>query len=780
MRPLDNLLGPAIDCAVLTDPRAVEVARLVNDRLVQGFAFIEARRDGVGQETVIVNVHVDRPTISVHPLRAVEPLAMTFVEDGQPRVLALRDAFPETAHQNVGHAGDPISLCIDDRPWVEARLAWTPVEFLVRIQAWLAKTARGELHGPARVPDPVYVHLGPSVVLSREALQQAFAGAVPLTVHRAPDGDRAVLIADTGPVPAGRVAEPMIMFAVMANARPMGRLRHPPRTFDELADEVETLGLDLRREACGRIASCVGAAWTSGNSRTSSTIDPPILTASLGIIVIFPIQDEGTTTAGAFDVRGFITVGSMLDLGVGLGCVARSPDGVHARILGPIEPARSTRVEVKTSLVHIAHDREVGALLSGAERVGTTRVVLVGAGAIGSHVATMLAREGLFQWTVIDPDVLLPHNVVRHTLPPGRVGTAKAIGVADQIREVLSETESAVAIVADVMDGRNEHAPLIRVAMRSSEVILDASASVAAGRYVSDLPETIARRVSFFFNPDGTDAVILAEPAVRGVTLRQIEAQYYRMIVDTPDLAGHLISREGRILYAGACRQVTNRMPESRVAYLSAAVAGELPRVLDAEEGQVIVFRRDARGMQTLRSTAHPWHAARFGAWVIMVSGDLSTELRGRRALALPAETGGILLGTVDTAAKVIHICMTLASPPDSVGSSTGFERGISGLRSRIATIASETSGQMSYVGEWHSHPAGSATTPSVTDLLQVADLATFLDLSRTPALMVIVGDQGWRLVAADLDGKGSLTLVSEIVDAAPLPFPRQVGADRR
>ena len=460
----------------------------------------------------------------------------------------------------------------------------------------------------------------------------------------------------------------------------------------------------------------------------------------------------------------------MLDLGVALGCVGKSPDGVHARILGSVEPSRSTGIGVRTSLVHVAHDREVASLLSGAERVRAMPVALVGAGAVGSHVATMLAREGLFRWTVIDPDVLLPHNVVRHTLPPGRVGTAKATGVASQICEALSEADGAVAIIADVMNGQDEEAASVREALVSADLILDASASVAVGRYVSDLPDTGARRMSFFFNPDGTDAVILSEPPDRRVTLRQAEAHYYRLIAETPDLAGHLMPREGRILFAGACRQATNRMPESRVANLSGAIAGELPHLLDADEGHVVVFRRTAEGTRVFRSPVGPWHAAAFRDWAILISSELCADLNARRMLALPVETGGVLLGTVDTAAKIIHVSMTLAAPPDSVGAQTGYERGVVGLRATIAGIASETSGQMSYVGEWHSHPSGCATTPSGTDLLQVADLAALLDLNRTPALMVIVGDQGLRIVVADMSGGGDLTLVTEIVEEGPSP----------
>jgi hypothetical protein len=127
---------------------ASSLARLVCDGDTQGYRFLDARRSVAGSETIVVQVHVDRPQRFVHALKAVETIALHFAGgERAPLVLALRDDFPDVPHTNPGHRSDPVSLCIDDRPWDEAKLNWTPSDFLVRIQVWLGKTARGELHG---------------------------------------------------------------------------------------------------------------------------------------------------------------------------------------------------------------------------------------------------------------------------------------------------------------------------------------------------------------------------------------------------------------------------------------------------------------------------------------------------------------------------------------------------------------------------------------------------------------------------------------------------------
>ncbi len=69
--------------------------------------------------------------------------------------------------------------------------------------------------------------------------------------------------------------------------------------------------------------------------------------------------------------------------------------------------------------------------------------VIFGAGALGGHTAALLAESGIGNLTVVDPDVLLPGNVVRHIAGHSRVGDFKV--------------QAVQAVIAD-------HAPWTRVA----------------------------------------------------------------------------------------------------------------------------------------------------------------------------------------------------------------------------------------------------------------------------------------------------------------------------
>src|SRR5262249_50837289 len=132
----------------LTSAPARELAAAVAAGAIPAVTLTELRACAqTGRTAVAVEIEVERPQDLAHPIRAAEPVAVVFeAQGGQPRVLALRDDFPGTPHQNWTPQDAPCSLCVDDRPWSEARLTYRPVDFIRRIQLWLAKAARGELH----------------------------------------------------------------------------------------------------------------------------------------------------------------------------------------------------------------------------------------------------------------------------------------------------------------------------------------------------------------------------------------------------------------------------------------------------------------------------------------------------------------------------------------------------------------------------------------------------------------------------------------------------------
>ena len=76
-----------------------------------------------------------------------------------------------------------------------------------------------------------------------------------------------------------------------------------------------------------------------------------------------------------------------------------------------------------------------------APALRTRKVALFGAGALGGHTATLLAESGVGFLDIVDPDVLLPGNVVRHVAGHNLVGAPKVHAVKSAIANHAPWTE---------------------------------------------------------------------------------------------------------------------------------------------------------------------------------------------------------------------------------------------------------------------------------------------------------------------------------------------------
>ncbi|WP_369010592.1 MULTISPECIES: ThiF family adenylyltransferase [Curtobacterium] len=115
-------------------------------------------------------------------------------------------------------------------------------------------------------------------------------------------------------------------------------------------------------------------------------------------------------------------------------------------------------------------------------------VSIVGTGSIGSAAANALARVGLGQIHLIDPDRLLWHNVVRHHLGPESVGRFKVDALSDALREHAAGADESTATVfdahrLDAVTGAEDLYPLVE----ESSVVLCCADGIAPRRVVNHL-----------------------------------------------------------------------------------------------------------------------------------------------------------------------------------------------------------------------------------------------------------------------------------------------------
>jgi hypothetical protein len=280
--------GQTVEAAdQLTSAQARDFAAAIQGGMIPGVTLVGFRQDGT-HDAVQIEIDVERPQDLAFPIRATEPVAVVFGRaDEQPRVLTLREDFPDTPHQNWAPEGAPCSLCIDDRPWAEARLTSTPFDLVRRIQLWLTKAARGELHDPAQPLDPLFFRSWLSLVIPPSVFATSEAEVPELIGFTRQDNQAIILTAHVPPAGRPRPQEArFLILAFQAAPQSMSRLRHAPTTLAGLHTELGRCGIDLLKELKARFAAWAG--MTDDDLRR--------LNSRLVILVAFPVQEGANRT----------------------------------------------------------------------------------------------------------------------------------------------------------------------------------------------------------------------------------------------------------------------------------------------------------------------------------------------------------------------------------------------------------------------------------------------------------------------------------------------------
>jgi len=731
-------LGSEITLGQLKHKEAIRFLKTLSHKAIVGFRLLSITRNTDPWEFLIIDVTVDRPQRVENDIQYEEPIALGFKPgETEPAVLPLRPDFPDLMHMSLTPRPYPNSLCLYEQPLIERRLQQTPLSFLERIRSWLAQTAVGTLHGADQPLEPLFHSEVVTLVLDREYLK-TLADDFGVTSLAAFEGtNHRVIIASHGSAArrdGGQGASLIAAFVAPATVQG-GAMRSAPETLDELIVALRDTGLDIVAPLCDRILRFNHA-------------HPDDFGRTVIVLVCFPLQREADGVAETTSYRAFLINEKSGPLGVALGVLAPT-DGKAAgpqfvRLLTKGAASGLNEIQVITMQTAFMLDRKLAAELSGAAP-SERKITLVGAGTLGSMLAQTLVRAGNGLWTIIDDDVLLPHNIARHAITHCAVGGSKAVALANLLNDILAGEPgpAAMAIYANVIQPKTE-APKVVAAITSSDLVIDASASIAVARHLA-FTRGGPRRISVFFSPSGLDIVMLCESRAPGISLMTLEAQYYRAIIDNPVLDGHLAAPPGQVYPVGSCRHASTVLSYAKASALVGLASVLLESQVESEGAAITILRMDrATGAVAHNSivVADPISQT-FEDWTICFDAAVDAELRRMRAAGLPTETGGVLIGFYDLPRKLVYVVKAMPPPPDSTQATTSFERGTNGVVDALSDISRKTQGQVGYVGEWHSHPDGAGATPSCMDVSQLVWLIDRLSIVEQPAVMIIVGEEG-------------------------------------
>jgi len=737
-----KLAGP--DGLTITRTRALADAVIRHE----DFDLIEClvrEEDGVAAvEFLIVDARCDAvPPNNSHGIGYPERLALGIPKDPKHlvEVLALREKFPRLMHQNLTPEGAPASLCLYYEPARAVQRTWTPQNFLGRVQTWLEKAARDQLHAADQPAEQLFFVTPFELVLPWNFDQLRQAAEVTFHVVEGPERPRPGRTYFLHPTSKG--VQPNRAFApILISLQPVvhGRVDIDPPDLGGLADLLAARGLDLRLSIAQAVQEQVGTEGVPAAADSSFSV----------LLLDIPVsRAEGAIVERIFR-RAYLLLHGPLKLGVYCGALMLHQDGRYYKeqLTGPFAAPPGDgwrRLETQAMEVQQGLDRASARKQSGIIDKGPAGT-FVGAGALGSAVLDLWTRCGWGQWIVIDNDHVKPHNMVRHITRSDHIGASKSQAMAALHDAVMRGAGAMTAIHADASDVDNAD---VLAALTKATLVVDASTTIDYPRLTS-ARDDVARHTSIFVTPDANGAVLLMEDAERTMRLRTLEAQYYRALITHEWGREHLAHHLGKYYSGASCRDISFVMPYSRIQAHAALLAEQLQLAVSDPEAAIRIWARDPKtGAVAARQVpVSGERAMKLDNLTLFIDRGLEDKLRTLRAAKLPSETGGILLGYYDFNVDAVVVVDALAAPTDSHASAASFERGIAGVMDSVTDANSRTANIVQYIGEWHSHPPGHNTKPSRDDFFQLVYLATGMAHEGLPALQLIVGDNELRVVS--------------------------------
>lgn len=724
--------GHLVSPSQLNIPKARELALALETGSVEYAQLIESKKTSENREVVVLEVEVEIPQLMVHPIQPRERLSVTFEATDKyiPKTEALRCDFPQVPHLNLHLQEFPRYLCIYADRYEDVKRRWTAARFVQSIRDWLSLTAKGKLHQTDQPLEPVLLDFFGNIIIPGDlGAHDEMPDLLYVTKPMISTTDDKLFLIAHRQAPSQNALD----YLVSVHRSPPhvhGVINSYPTSLGKLATMVQSTGLDLLKDLRDRLK-----LW---HKEIPNLQDLKIL-----ILILFPRTRIKGGPEERVDPWTFWSEASLHVLGSKLGVWEKQNEK-----LGLLIPTDSTRkgADISIGVLNTAYELtpDLASILNGRLNDKKIHLAAIGQGALGSQVVLNLARSCFGgTWTLIDNDILMPHNLARHALFKEFVGSPKADGVAMLANEIVSDLKPFSTLRADVLSPGNLESSL-RDALQKSELILDMSASVSVARRLAiDIKEG-GRRVSLFLAPTGEDLILLAEDRTRETTLDAIEMQYYRAVLEDQRLKDHLKLKEGQQRYGQSCRDITFTLPHNLIAMHAAIGAVALQNLIDLPQASITIWRSDTdQNVKCIKVTPKPVIRLKKGGWTIVTDEGLLEKLYSFRQERLPNETGGVLLGAFDVERRHIYITGSLLSPPDSLELSTGYVRGCRGLKETLTQVEKNTNEMIEYIGEWHSHPPSSNTAPSNYDIQLFQWLTQTMGGEGLPAVMIIVGEHG-------------------------------------
>ena len=707
------------------------------------FDVIELRKINLGpteyKDIIIVDCVNDQvPSRNTQGIKVRERLALVFQENKIPEVRALRKNFPIVSHLNLVPSNEPVSLCLYFQDWSAVERTWTPQKHLQRILWWLTETAKGSLHREDQPLERLYFESPLEIVLPpdyKEKFNDKSLSMICCPIFLS-DKEFKIIRVKFVDSKSKKISELPNLEIFTLNSPPVvhGQINFTPNLLGRLHDQYLERGFNLFESLCKSIKNCsVEGLTLKAEGRCLIIVNTPIKRTSDSSIE--------TVYTNAFHTTVDITV-----LGKAAGVLHGMEGKFYAvPILGDLVQQNTEwrslgilPIEVKSDVDRLSAQKQSGIEPEKSKFQGIT----IGVGALGGAVSDIWTKEAWGDWIFVDHDIIKSHNTIRHIARNSHVGLYKAEIVKDMVNDNFHPghyNSSTIVDKATNWDNRQ-----LKSAIDSSDLIVDISTTLDVPRELS-LVNDIGRSCSLFVTPSGMGSVLIFEDEERKTRLDSLEAQYYRAIINNEWGKDHLTGNSGNLWVGAGCRDVSAVISYETIQLNAAILARQLRLHKEKSESLIRVWTLDDNSGSLICETISSESAiyTKKSGWRIIWDNQIKKKLKAIRYESLPSETGGIILGYIDHKIRSIFIVDIMPAPYDSDSNTTGFTRGVSGLREALKNVSVRTVNIVGYIGEWHSHPAFSSAEPSTLDWELIRKISKIMANDGEPALMLIVGSAG-------------------------------------
>ena len=694
-----------------------------------GLGKLVSVQDIDGAEVITIDIGpMEIPQYPVYLVKTIERVNIISVDDDLP-VVYCRDDFPIVPHLNVLPDGRK-TLCLFDVPFNDIRYTFNASMFLRRIVYWFEQTARAQLHQADQPLEPYFPGTCDGLILSDSGY--------PFVRLKRIKTLNSILYKEIAleNITEGRVY--ILLSAVIKKNYTKNIINRMPQTLGELDDAFEE---NILKELETRFSEI----WAVKQTSLYKTIFQEKETELRNSGVLLAIRIGLSRSEGEEPERYYIKAFQVSDTFQSL----YQAFGYHRSKKNKLEKVKPAEDYKNISIIPFEMFYQFNSQFATFLNEGTItehndNIVQIGLGALGSQIANNCIRAGYGNWTYIDPDALYPHNLARHCLNQDSIGQNKAQAMQQYANLLFDGKDNIIkAVISSDIFSKSEQEK-IRASISEATLVVDCTASVAAERYLSHELAGKTRSVSFFMNPTGTALIMLLESADRSITLDVLEMQYYRLLIREKKLWHHLKS-DRKVLYSSTCRGASLVYPQDNASIFSGLCSSAIKQIFSSPNATVSMWVYDDLSITRYKKIGEIFQEINCNGWKIKISSSLITQMYDQRRNKLPNETGGGLIGAYDYEHNICYIVDIIDSPSDSEEYPNAYVRGHNGLLKQIERLEEITIGNLTYIGEWHSHPTAS-TQPSKYDLILLKSISDYTLAQGNPGCMLIVGDSNFSV----------------------------------